>query len=58
MTKYVLTDGSTTEGGVVADLNGYGIIRATSIEEAAKLAMGCPHLHDDATIQISEALEL
>ncbi len=51
-------DGTLTEGGVVSDLNGYGVIEAASLEQAGKLAGGCPVLSGGATIQISEALEL
>jgi len=51
-------DGTITEGGIVSDMNGYGIIEAANMEEAAKLAGGCPVLTGGATVQISEALEI
>lgn len=51
-------DGSVTEGGLVQDLNGFGVIEADSMEAAIDLSKGCPVLAGGSTVQISEALEM
>lgn len=51
-------DGSVTDGGLVQDLNGFGVIEANSMEAAIELSKGCPVLAGGSTIQISEAIEM
>lgn len=51
-------DGSVNDGGLVPDLNGYGVIEAASMAEAVELSKGCPVLAGGSTVQISESMEM
>lgn len=51
-------DGSVTDGGIVQDLNGFGVIEAESMDAAIALSKGCPVLAGGSTVQISQAVEI
>jgi hypothetical protein len=52
----VQSDGS--KGSATAGLTGYSVLRADSLELAAKLASGCPVLGAGGTVEVYEALPM
>jgi len=51
--KTIHTNGSVTDGGV-SSVSGYSVISASSLDEAVKLAKGCPVLEGGASIEVAE----
>ena len=54
--KKVSSDGSI--GDAAASASGYSVIEADSLDQAAKLATGCPVLQGGATITVFETFEV
>lgn len=55
---HMLVDGSTaTEHAPSNRLSGLSILEAGSLEEAAQMAKGCPHL-DFGTMEVAEVMEM
>jgi hypothetical protein len=53
----VTSDRSTTEGGA-AELTGYSLIRADSVDDAAQMAKGCPVLDAGGSVEVYETFEV
>ncbi len=51
-------DGSADSGGPAAELGGYGIVSADSMEAACDIAKGCPVLAGGGRVQVSEAIDI
>lgn len=51
-------DGATSDGGPAAELGGYSIVTADSMEAACDLAKGCPVLNEGGSVQVSEAIDV
>jgi hypothetical protein len=51
--KTVASDGSVRDGGA-AGVGGYSVIRANSLDEAARLAKGCPILAGGGSVEVYE----
>lgn len=47
-----------TAPGGVAELTGYSIVTADSLEAAARLASSCPIIGDGGTIDVYEAIDM
>jgi hypothetical protein len=56
MSKSVDTSGKITDGPVGSMASGYSIIKADSLDAAAKLAQGCPVLKSGAKITVYETV--
>jgi hypothetical protein len=52
--KSVMSNGSVSNGPVSGMATGYSIIEANSLDEAVKLAKGCPVLQGGAQISVFE----
>ena len=50
-------DGGSAEGGA-SRLGGYSIVEASSLEDAAAKAAGCPVIQSGGTVEVYEALEM
>ncbi len=55
--RTVASDGTAIDGGS-AELTGYSIITADSLDVAAEKANGCPVLSSGGTIDVYEALDM
>jgi hypothetical protein len=53
----VASDGSTRDGGA-SSLNGYSIITADGVSDAASKAKGCPVLAGGGSVEIYEAVPM
>ncbi|MEO8510032.1 MAG: hypothetical protein ABI534_02200 [Chloroflexota bacterium] len=53
----VSTDGSVADGGGANPATGYSILSAGSLESAAKLAKGCPHLATGGSVEVAEIFD-
>ena len=51
--KTVASDGSISDGAA-GMISGYSILKAESLDEAAKMAKGCPVLSSGGTVQVYE----
>lgn len=50
---------STAVGGdLVAQLSGYSILTATSLEAAAEMAAGCPIVADGGVVEVYESIDV
>jgi hypothetical protein len=49
--------GGSVDGGA-SGLSGYSVIEAGSLDDAAKLAGGCPILNNGGNVEVYEALEM
>lgn len=56
--KSVAPDGSVSDGGHAAELGGYSVISADSIDEAVAMAKGCPVLAAGGHVQVSETIAM
>ncbi len=56
MSKTVSATGIADDGGS-NPLSGYSIVTAVGIDEAVKLASGCPHL-EHGTIEVAELIDM
>ncbi|MEM7339869.1 MAG: hypothetical protein AAF467_14540 [Actinomycetota bacterium] len=56
--KTVGADGSVSDSGYAADLGGFSVIQADSIDGAVAHAKGCPVLEGGGSVQVSEALDM
>ena len=56
--KTVHPDGSTSDGGPAAELGGYSVITADSMDAALDAAKGCPVLAAGGSVQVSEAIDM
>ena len=55
--KSVATHGAVKDGGASA-LTGYSILKADSLDAAAKLAKGCPVLTSGGTLEVYETIKI
>jgi hypothetical protein len=55
--KTVASNGSAKDGGS-AGLGGYSIVDATSLDDAASKAKGCPILEVGGTVDVYEAMDM
>ena len=53
-----LTPDGIKEGGGSNPLSGISIVQADTLDDAVKLAAGCPHLSGTGTIEIAQDLEM
>ncbi|MEO6397631.1 MAG: YciI family protein [Tepidiformaceae bacterium] len=51
----VASDGSISDGN--SGISGYSVLKADSLDEAAKMAKGCPHLASGGTVEVCETFE-
>jgi hypothetical protein len=51
--KSVASNGTVTDGAA-SGLTGYSVVKADSLDAAAKLAKGCPHLAAGGTVEVYE----
>lgn len=54
--KTISSKGSVSEGGGQNPVSGYSVIKADSLDEAVKLAKGCPVLVGGGTIEVAETV--
>ena len=54
--KTIHADGSVTDGGT-NPASGYSVIKADSLDQAVKLATGCPVLAGGASVEVAETFE-
>ena len=52
-TRTIAPDGSVTDGAA-QPASGYTIIKADSLDDAVRLAKGCPVLHGGASVEVAE----
>lgn len=57
LSKTVKADAITDNGGA-NPASGYGIISASSIDEACKHAKGCPILESGGSVEVAEIMEM
>jgi hypothetical protein len=50
-------NGSISQGGGVNPLTGYSVIEAGTLDDAVKMAKGCPLLKSGGSIQVGETIE-
>lgn len=55
--KTVSADGSISDT-TTNPADGYSVIEASSIDDAAKMAKGCPILNDGGTVEIGETFSM
>lgn len=55
--KTVASDGSVSDSNS-AQLSGYSIVNAESLDAAVAMAQGCPVLGGDSSITVSEVIEM
>jgi hypothetical protein len=51
--KSVASNGAVSDGAA-SGLTGYSVLKADSLDAAAKLAKGCPHLAAGGTVEVYE----
>ncbi|HZP94974.1 MAG TPA: hypothetical protein VFC31_01370 [Candidatus Limnocylindria bacterium] len=56
-TSTIGSNGKVTSGGGANPVSGYSVIKAASLDDAVKLAQGCPVLQGGATIEVCETFE-
>jgi hypothetical protein len=56
--KSVMSNGSVSDGPVGGMASGYSIVEAGSLDEAVKLAKGCPVLQGGASISVFETMHV
>ena len=54
MAKNIASDGTVRDGPVGTMFSGYSIIKAESLDEAVKMAKGCPILKDGGQMTVYE----
>ena len=52
------SDGSVSAVGPAAEMGGYGIVTAGSMEAACEIAKGYPILEGGGSVQVSEAIDM
>jgi len=57
MSKTV-SNGSVADNGGANPASGYGVISASSMDNAVTLAKGCPILEVDGTVEVAEIMEM
>ena len=57
-TKTVLANGSAKDGGGANPVNGYSIVSAANLDEAVKMAKGCPNLAAGGSVEVGEIIEM
>ncbi|MEM9317858.1 MAG: hypothetical protein AAGA70_02490 [Pseudomonadota bacterium] len=57
LSKTVSADG-VGDGGGVNPASGYGMVEAASIDDAVRMARGCPILGDGGTVEVAEIHEM
>ena len=55
--KAIASDGAVSDGGA-AGLTGYSVIDASSLDDAASKAKGCPVLASGGTVDVYEAIDM
>lgn len=55
--KTIAADGSVSDGAV-SPATGYSILEASSIDDAVKMANGCPILRNGGSIQVCETFNV
>lgn len=58
MAKTVSSDGSISDGSMGSTMNGYSVVKADSLDEATKMAQGCPVLKDGSTVTVYETFQV
>src|SRR5947209_7974781 len=56
--KTIASDGSVSDGTGGATPSGYSIIKADSLDDAVKLAKGCPVLQGGAKLMVIETFQV
>jgi len=56
--KTIDKSGKVSDGGGANPVTGYTILEAASLDDAVKLAKGCPQLKANGSIEVSEIMPL
>ena len=56
--KSIASDGTVSAGAVSGAASGYAILEASSLDEAVKMAKGCPVLQGGAKISVFETMHV
>lgn len=56
--RVVAPGGAVSDGGGAGALSGYSLIEAEDIDQAAKLAAGCPILEAGGSVQVAETIDM
>lgn len=56
--KTIKADGSVADGAIGTPATGYSVIKAGSLDEAVKVAKGCPHWQHDGQISVYETFQM
>lgn len=54
VTKTISPDGRVSASGPGIQVTGYSILKADSLDEATRMAQGCPHLMSNGTVTVYE----
>ena len=54
LAKHITSDGRISDGPIGSMPSGYTVIKANSMDEALKIAQGCPVLKGGATLEVYE----
>lgn len=54
--KTVASNGAVSDGAA-SDISGYSVLKADSLDAAATLAKGCPHLSAGGTVEVYETFD-
>jgi hypothetical protein len=58
MAKSITSNGKISDGPVGSMASGYTILQAGSLDEAAKMAQGCPHLLAGGEVSVFETFDV
>jgi hypothetical protein len=56
--KNIVSNGAVSDGPVGVQATGYTLVAAESLDQAVKVAQGCPGLDDGADITVYEVLDV
>ena len=56
--KTIASNGGISDGGGANGVTGYSVLEAASLDEAVRLAKGCPHLASNGSIEVGELMEM
>jgi len=56
--KTIAPGGKVIDGGGANPVSGWSVIEAKSLDDAVKLAKGCPQLKSNGSIEVSEVMAL
>jgi hypothetical protein len=56
--RTIASDGSVSDGGGANPLSGYSLVNANDLDDATRLAKGCPILESGGSVEVAEAIEM